>query len=173
MNRDTMQTLAAMTMVWLGIVLPGGDVFGQQSGNTFKEQLVGTWLLESIHAEQPDASKIDPFGANPTGILIFDGNGHFAAQFVSSGLPKFVSNNRLKGTPEENKAIVQGSICYFGTYSVSEADQTLNYHIEGSSFPNFNRTDQKRTFSLTGDEMKYTGPTSTGGTSHAVWKRAK
>jgi hypothetical protein len=104
---------------------------------------------------------------------MFDGDGRFAAQLMGSGLPKFASNNRLEGTPEENKAIVQGSICYFGTYSVSEADHTLNYHIESSSFPNFNGADQKRSFTLKGDEMEYTGPTSTGGTSHVVWKRAK
>ena len=39
---------------------------------------------------------------------MFDGNGRFAAQFMGSGLPKFASNNRLEGTPEENKAIVPG-----------------------------------------------------------------
>src|SRR5262249_52921942 len=36
---------------------------------------------------------------------------------VRSDLPKFASNNRDMGTPEENKAVVQGSITYFGTYS--------------------------------------------------------
>jgi ABC-type uncharacterized transport system substrate-binding protein len=40
---------------------------------------------------------------------------------VRSDLPKFGSNNRMSGTPEENKAIVQGSIAYFGTYSIDEA----------------------------------------------------
>jgi hypothetical protein len=34
-------------------------------------------------------------------------------------LPKFAANNRNVGTPEENKAIVQGSFAYFGTYTVT------------------------------------------------------
>ena len=33
---------------------------------------------------------------------------------MRDGLPKFVSNGRANGTPEENKAIVQGSIGFFG-----------------------------------------------------------
>jgi len=33
-------------------------------------------------------------------------------------------------------AIVQGSLAYFGTYSVSETDKTITSHIESSTFPN-------------------------------------
>jgi hypothetical protein len=35
-------------------------------------------------------------------------------------------------------AIVQGSLAYFGTYSVSETDKTITSHIESSTFPNWN-----------------------------------
>ena len=93
---------------------------------------------------------------------------------MGSGLPTFASNNRLQGTTEENKAIVQGTLCYFGTYSVSEVDHTLNLHFESSSLPNWNETDQKRFLTLTGDAMKWTNPiASSGGTGYSVWKRAK
>ena len=37
------------------------------------------------------------------GVAIFDGN-RFSLQLVRSDLPKFASNNRDTGTPEENKA---------------------------------------------------------------------
>jgi len=40
----------------------------------------------------------------------------------------------LQGTPEENKATVQGSLSYYGIYSVDEADRTLHLYIESSSF---------------------------------------
>jgi hypothetical protein len=33
---------------------------------------------------------------------------------------KFASNNRHVGTPEENKAFVEGRIAYFGTYSAKQ-----------------------------------------------------
>jgi hypothetical protein len=53
---------------------------------------------------------------------------------MRADLPKYVSNNRAQGTPEEYKAIGAGSISYFGTYSVSGSDLILR--VEHSSFPN-------------------------------------
>ena len=62
------------------------------------------------------------------------------------------SSDRLKTTPEENKAVAHGVLSYFGTYAVSEAAKTLTLHIERSSFPNQNGIDGKRVItSLTAD----------------------
>ena len=61
-----------------------------------------------------------------------------------------------QATAEENKATAQGTITYFGTYSVNEPDRTIAIHVEGSSFPNWNGTDQKRLFEITEDELKLT-----------------
>ena len=131
-------------------------------------------MLVSACSERQDDSKFDPLGANPAGIVMFDANGRVSVQVLGSGLPKFASNNRLQGTREENETIVHGTLCYFGTYSVSEVNRTLNLRIESSSFPNWNETDQKRFLTLTGDEMKWTNPiASSGGTGYSVWKRAK
>jgi Lipocalin-like domain len=83
---------------------------------------------------------------------------------------------RTKGTPEENKAIVEGSFVVFGTYTVNESDHTLITHVEGSTFPNFDGADQKRSFTLAGDELRYTNPVASIGQGvvvEAVWKRAK
>jgi hypothetical protein len=52
----------------------------------------------------------------------------------------------------------------------------LMLHVEGCSFPNWTGTDQKRSnVSVTGDELKYTNPAPSVGTTPAVlvWKRAK
>jgi Lipocalin-like domain len=173
MNRRTTLTLTALAFLWLGVVLPAGKAIGQQAGSTLKNQLVGTWMLVSNYTDREDGSKVDTFGPNPTGILMFDGNGHLSLQEMRSGLPKFASNNRQEGTAEENKAVVQGSICYFGTYSVNEVDHTLNFHLESCSFPNWNGTDVKRSFTLTGDELTWSGGGSSGRPVHTVWKRAK
>ena len=60
-------------------------------------------------------------------------------------LPKFAAKNREQGTPEENQAVVKGSIAYLGTYTVSETDKVISAKIEGSSYPNFvGGPDQKR-----------------------------
>ena len=61
---------------------------------------------------------------------MYDADGRFCVIITRSDLPKFASNNRETGTAEENKAIVQGSLAYFGAYSVSEPDKTITSHVE-------------------------------------------
>ena len=168
-RRNALPFAAMVALMFLGVAL-------QTLAQSARDQLVGTWMLASIYIEGPDGSRFDPFGANPTGILIMDGNGRISVQFIDSDLPKFASNDRLDGTPEENKAVQQGILCYFGTYSVSDADHSLNIHIESSSFPNWKGADQKRFLTLTEDEMKWINPTATSGpgfTGYTAWKRAK
>ena len=169
-RRSALPFVAMVALLFLGVA-------PQTLAQSPKDQLVGTWMLVSVYIEAPDGSRFDPFGANPTGIVIMDGNGNISVQIIESGLPKFTSNDRLEGTPEENKAVMKGILCYFGTYSVNDADRSLNIHIESSSFPNWKGTDQKRFLALTEDEMKWTNPTTTTGgpgfTGHTEWKRAK
>ncbi len=70
---------------------------------------------------------------------------------------------------------MQGSTAYFGTYSVSDTDKTFTIHIEGTMFWKWIGTDQKRPFTISGDELKWTTPTTSlgSGTALDVWKRAK
>jgi len=94
---------------------------------TFAQQtndVVGAWTLVSITLEK-DGKKTDFYGPNPQGQLMYDDTGHFSVIITRSDLPKFASNNRETGTAEENKAIVQGSLACFGTYSVSETDKSI------------------------------------------------
>jgi hypothetical protein len=144
---------------------------------TFAQQakdLVGTWTMVSITLEK-DGKKTDLFGPNPQGRLIRDADGHVAYMVTRADLPKFASNNRAAGTPEENKAVVQGSICYFGSYSVNEADKTITTHIEVCSFPNWVGHEVKSSYTINGDELRSTtsGSSVGEGTVHVVWKRAK
>jgi hypothetical protein len=161
---------AALTLS--AAALNASDSFAQ--GSSLKEQLVGTWTMVSNVNFRPDGSKYEALGPNPRGVFMLDANGHFAITLLGEGRRKFASNNRLESTPDENKSVVQGAIAYFGTYTVNEADHTLNFHIERCTFPNWDGTDQKRSVTLTGDEMKYTKMgASGGGKAELVWKRPK
>jgi Lipocalin-like domain len=175
MRRLAILTASTVSLLILGISLPAGNAVAQQK--SLKEQLVGTWKLVSSHNVRNDGSKIDVYGPNANGIVIYTSDGHFALVNTRSDLPKFASNSRDRGTPEEYKAVVQGSIAYFGTYTVNEADKVITAQIEGSTFPNaIGGPDQKRIITfLTADELKFTNPaaTSRGGTLELVWKRAK
>jgi len=167
MHRFRTLTLTAMSLLMLGVALHAGDALGQTG-----KDLVGTWTWVSVDLVRPDGTKVQPFGPNPKGLIIFDANGHFAYLLTRPGRAKFVANNREQGTPEENKATVEGSLGYSGTYSVS--DKTLIFKIEATTYPNAEGTEQKRSFTLMGDELKWTNPApTTGGTAEAVLKRVK
>jgi len=161
-------------------VLSGGTLSGasgvwaQEKGSTLAKQIQGTWTLVSIYHEQ-DGKKIEPYGPQPRGSLILTADGRFSMIFIKASLPKFAANNRMQGTAEENQAVVQGSLAYFGTYAVaSEKEHTVNMHVEGSTFPNFTDQDQKRFMTVKGDELNVTNPTTTiGGVAYVIWKRAK
>jgi hypothetical protein len=91
--------------------------------------LASSPLVRFLLRNAQDGSKADAFGPNPAGILMFDGGGRFSLQEWSTDLSKFASNNRLEGTAEENKAIVQGSVCYFGKYMLDETAKTLTLQL--------------------------------------------
>jgi len=84
---------------------------------------------------RPDGSKEPTFGPNPAGLVIFESDGRYVSLVVRTDVPKFASNSRIAGTPEENKAAVHGGIATFGKYSIDEANKTLILQIERSSFP--------------------------------------
>ena len=170
MNRLSLLTLPTMALLFLVVVLPSGDAVGQEK--TLKEQLVGTWTYVSVDTVNPDGSRVPMYGPNPQGLASFDSNGRYILLTARSGQLKFASNNRMEGTPEEYKAVVQGMIAHFGRYTVNETDKTITFHIETSSFPNWNGIEQKRPFTLTGDELKWTTAGSSGGLAEVVLKRA-
>ncbi len=143
---------------------------------SLKEQLVGTWTLVSADSVRNDGNKVEVFGPNPKGTLIYTSDGHFALVQMRSDLPKLASNSRDRGTPEENKAVVQGSITYFGTYAVNEAEKVITLQLEGSTFANLvGGGEQKRLItSITADELKFVNPkTPSGSTLEVSWKRAR
>jgi hypothetical protein len=168
MKRVCTLTLGTLGLLLLGVVLSAGEVFAQTT-----KDLAGTWTLVSTVTEQ-GGTKTDIYGPHPQGILMVDANGRYVIAFARADLPKIASNNRTTATPEENKAIVGGSVTHFGTLSVNAADQTITFKIETATFPNWDGTEQKRPFTLTGEELKYTvAAASGGGTATSVWKRAK
>lgn len=171
MKRFRTLMLIPMALLCLGVTLPSIDAVAQQK--TLKEQVVGTWTYVSVDIVGTDGSRVPLYGPNPQGIASFDSNGHYILLTARRGQAKFASNNRNEGTPEENKAVVQGSIAHFGTYSVNDADRTITFHIEASTFPNWNGTEQKRPFTVTADELSWTTPASSGGSAEVVLKRAK
>lgn len=161
-----MRRLSKVTLTLLASL---GTTASNTAAQTAKD-LVGTWNLVSDVNTSADGRKVEPFGPTPKGLAIFDSDGRFAIVVSRPDLLKFASNNRMQGTPEENKAIVQGSIGFFGTYSV--ADGVVVQHVEGGTWPSWIGTDQTIT-SFASDEQTWTTVASFGGTSELRWRRVK
>ena len=136
-------------------------------------EVVGTWSLVSSVTEK-DGTRTDQFGSGAKGMMTLDADGHFMLTIIGPDLPKFASNNRAGGTPDENGAVVSKSIAMIGTYSVNPVDKTLIFKVDSATFPNWNGTEQKRLLaSANRNELKYITPTaSSGGVGTVTWKRA-
>jgi len=168
---------AVFTFVILALIAPAlilGQTKVQKSAPKTANQIVGTWKAVAITLDQ-NGKKTDLYGPNPKGITIFTPDGYFARVITRSALPKFASNNRETGTPEENKAVVGGSVALFGTYTCNAADKTCMWNVESSTFPNWIGAVQKRIFVVNGDEMRETNPTASTGSGQSlnVWKRVR
>ena len=152
-------------------MLPPGAA-GQDS--PLRDRLVGVWIPTAHETTFREGGKHRQFGASPEGMMILDANGDYTQILVRPDQPKYGSNDRTNGTPEEFAATVRGSVANFGTWSVDEATKTLTYHIRGSTFPNQAGTDMKSTVILTGEEWTGTiARTTSGRQSVMTWKRAK
>jgi hypothetical protein len=128
MNRRSIINISAMTA--LGLALLPGSIVAQQG--TLKQQLIGTWTLVSCDINQP-------FCVNPSGSLSLDASGRYTQVLAARGRPKATINPlttlRADVKPEEYKAMAQGIVAQFGTWSVNDADKTLTTHVEGALFP--------------------------------------
>lgn len=130
-----------------------------QPAANLKDQIAGTWDFVIAEITSADGKKTLPFGDHPKGQIIFTPDGHFSQVHVSGGLPKIAGNNRMNGTDADNRAIVQGTLVFFGTYTIDDAKKTVTFNIAGSTYPNAEGTTQVRTIDkLTADEFVNTNP---------------
>jgi hypothetical protein len=185
-NRSTARTITAVAVLCMTVALPLGSAIGQseltlpsgraagQSGVS-QDRLVGTWTYESVVVERTDGTRVAPFGSDPKGFITLSADGRYSLQLIRPDIPKIASKDRLSGTAEENRAVAQGVLSQFGTYSVHEAEGKLTLHVETSSFPNENGTDHERIIaSISADKLQWTNPTpTTPGIAYSTLRRAR
>jgi len=167
MKRVTMLAIAT------GALLSTNVLIDSEASAQAAKNVVGTWTLVSAISEK-DGTKSDTFGSGAKGVLSLDATGNYIISIIGADIPKFASNNRASGTPEENKAVVGKSIAHFGTYVVNDSDNTITFKPERATFPNWDGSEMKRSLTLSSDELKYTvAAASAGGTATVTWQRAK
>src|SRR4051794_6364476 len=149
MSKEIMKSLTTLIFVTLALSI----VFAKEKPDALART---TWSLVRVDNLLPDGSRTHLYGDEPQGLLIFDGHGRYSLQIMRAGRPKFAANDKSKGTSEENQAAVQGSNAHFGTYSLNAASGSLVFRIEHASFPNWEGTEQKRSYVIKGDRLNYT-----------------
>jgi hypothetical protein len=143
-----------------------------------QSKLVGSWRLTAAEKILPDGKKVADYGTDPRGIAIFTADGHYVIEIFRSEHLKFVSGDRVKGTPEEYKDAVLSTSCHFGTYTVDESEATpvayegvilnayiiheakgtITFHTERASYPNWDETIRVTNFTLEGDKLTWQSP---------------
>ncbi|HWZ60948.1 MAG TPA: lipocalin-like domain-containing protein [Gemmatimonadaceae bacterium] len=139
--------------------------------------LAGTWILRAADELRPDGSRVPQYGATPQGILMIDADGRYSLQIFRADRPKFASGDKHRGTPEEYASTTLGMSTHSGRIAIDSATHTLTFRIALASFPNWEHTEQKRPFTLSGDgnDLSYQVPPTAHGdgtTAISVWRRA-
>lgn len=140
-----------------------------------KSDFLGSWTLVSVENINSDGTKNLPYDVNPKGILFFDEKGNYAIEIYKNERPKIVSGDKNKCTPEENASIVQGSNAHFGIYEIDDENKILTFKIKTASFPNWEGTVQKRSYTFINNELKYVVTNTTQGgkavSAEVVWRK--
>lgn len=174
--KNTMRKAVALSTVTVAAIAAAGVSWAQPAPKTTRAALEGSWTLVSIVNEKDGVKSDSPMGANPLGLFIYDRGGRYSVQIYRQGLAPIAANDRNKGTAEEYKAIMQGSLSHFGTYTVDEKAGTFTIRPVAGNYPNWVGKDQPRKFTVTGDELKILNPSSSGdpaSKSYLTLKRAK
>ncbi|BEU28404.1 lipocalin-like domain-containing protein [Paraburkholderia sp. 22B1P] len=162
-----LKALALVTMVVLPMCI------SVPSSRAQSVNLAGSWSLVSLTVTRSGTEE-ELLGPHPEGLLMFGNDGRYALVGVRTNLPKFASGSRLQGTADENARIVQGNVAHFGTYTVDTAAHVIVFHIQRSTFPNWDADVQSRPFTIDGDRLTYVTPGSFGyGAAKVVWQRMK
>lgn len=137
----------------LAILLAGTLV-----GTPPSSSIAGTWVLAAADRLLPDGTRVSDYGDNPRGLVIFTADGHYSVQVYRADRLKFSSGDKLKGTPEEYKEASLGMSVHFGRYTVDPVKHTISFQIERASFPNWDNTNQVRSYEMNGDELSWKVP---------------
>jgi hypothetical protein len=137
-----------------------------------QNRFVGSWKLASVEQWNVQRDVVAPAVSAattlPTGYLIYDSAGYMAVSIMPVGRKKYTAP---QPTDDEALAAITGYTAYFGTFTISEKEQAIIHHLEGSLNPGM-RHDQKRGFKFSGSRLTLTGsPAPNGNQARWTWER--
>ncbi len=134
--------------------------------------LRGTWVLVAADKILSGGERVRDYGEKPKGRLIVDAAGRYSLQIFKSERLRFATDSKADGSADEFKSAAMGSSTHYGTVTVDDANGLLVFSIEGSSFPNWEGTVQKRQYALDGGTLTYrVPPRADGSIPVSVWRK--
>lgn len=127
--------------------------------------IVGTWRLVKFE-DVEDGKTIHRFGEKPLGLFIYTADGHVAIQIANPDNPNCLAPSKKNGpgrkddlelpacTAAQMQALLDGTVAYWGTYSVDKATGEVIHHVKSDLSNGYIGTDQRRRFILTGDRLE-------------------
>lgn len=106
--RGLLVGLAVSTI--LAAAVPRGALPANRAAAGSPNPLAGTWSLVLVDNVLPDSNRVHLYGSHPSGLLMFDGAGHYSLQIVSADRPPFAANDKGRGTPAEYEAAFRGAV---------------------------------------------------------------
>lgn len=138
-------------------------------------KVLGSWRIVSAQID-PEGKNQPAYGKRPSGLLSFTPEMQFVEVLTDADVPRFASNERGQGTNAENRAAMNGSIGFFGTYTVDENGEFTGNRVEGSTFPNWVggvRTRKELRLIVNGDSMTENFQRPDGTKILILWQRVR
>jgi lipocalin-like protein len=132
--------IVAMVLIGSGFWAGSGAGKPPVPAASLRDQMVGTWRLESRVTKKPDGSITAlPGWEGAPGYITYDPAGYMSVQFM-----------QLNRTKESGAS---GYTAYFGPYTVDESTRTVTHHIAGDINPDGVGANQPREVVLEGDKL--------------------
>jgi hypothetical protein len=139
--------------------------------STVYESFLGSWGLVSFEQLLPSGDVLKPFGDSPSGVLLYQSDGHMSAH-VSIGSPaKLASDNPDRASAAEAAEAWRRYFGYWGSFKVYAEKGIVVHRVEGCSFPNWIGTEQVRHFRFDGADRLILETPSPSGDTTVVWRR--
>ena len=123
-----------------------------------KEQFYGAWKLISYEFRGESGEVHQPFGADASGLIMYDPSGMMSVQIIRNDRMGFASGDMFDATIQELRSAYEGINSYFGSFSVDETQKTVTHHVIAASLPSRHGTDQARHYEFAGNRLTLKAP---------------
>lgn len=128
------------------------------------KDIVGTWRLVSFE-DVEDGNIVRRFGDKPVGLFVYTNDGHVIIHIANAANPACIAPGKKSGpgkkddlalpacNPEQMQALLDGTVAYWGTYTVDAAAGEVIHHVLSDVSNGHAGTDQRRPFRLKGNRL--------------------